>query len=387
MVGDRPVLYLDAAAGSQVPQSVIDAISATLAAGISNLGSGYAASSVFSTEIMADARSAVADLYNCGPGEVVFGPNMTTLTFAFSRALAQTWQPGDEIVLTKLDHDANITPWVRAGADRGVTVRYAGIHDHGLNLEEIAALVGDRTRLVAVTAASNALGTTVDTRAIADLAHAAGAHLFVDAVHYAPHFPIDVDAMGADFLVSSSYKWFGPHAGMLYGREELMADLDPFKLRPSPDEVPWRWETGTQSFEALAGVTAAVDYLAGLGEGASRRERLETAYAGIGRHEAGLAERFIARLAEMPRASLHGLRQAGGRTPTFAVEVEGQSSLEVARSLGKAGVYVSHGNYYAVDVMEALGFAADGLTRFGFVHYHNADDVDRALDALEEAIV
>ncbi len=314
---------------------------------------------------------------------------MTSLTFAMSRALARTWEPGDEIVVTRLDHDANITPWTMAAADRGVAVRWVDFHpEYGcrLDLDGLAAALGPRTRLVAVTHASNAVGTIVDVGRVTEMAHAAGALVYVDAVHYTPHGTVDVAATGCDFLAASAYKFFGPHTGVLYGRRELLDDLTAYKVRPAPASPPGKWETGTQSFESLAGVTAAVNYLAGLAPGPDRRAALSAAMAALGEHERSLAARFLSGAAEIPGMTVFGVPEAShDRTPTFAVDVGGRHADEVQRLLGERGIFVWSGHYYAVAVMERLGVLdSGGLVRIGFTHYNTSAEVDRLLIVLDE---
>ncbi len=385
-VDGAPAVYLDGPGGTQAAAPVIDAMAGHLRSGTSNLGGGFATSEDVE-QITRAARRAGADLLNASPEEIVFGQNMTSLTFALSRALADTWRAGDEIVVTNLDHDANITPWVLAATGRGVAVRRVDFDPDGgcvLDYDGLAAAVGPRTRVVAVTHASNAVGTVVDMGRVVEIAHGGGALVYADAVHYAPHRLVDVHATGVDFLAASAYKFFGPHTGMLYGRADLLERLDAYKVRPAPSSGPGKWETGTQSFESLAGVTAAVDYLAGLGEGNGRRERLAAAFAAIGDHEQALAARFLAGLEELPGVRLYGHPHPGAaRTPTFAVAVDGVHPDEVQRRLGEQGIFVWSGHYYAVAVMERLGvLERGGLVRVGFVHYNTAAEVDRVLAAL-----
>ena len=383
----RPVAYLDGPGGTQVPAGVIEAMARCLGRGVSNLGGPFGASRDAEATVAA-AREAAADLVGGRPSEVAFGQNMTSLTFAMSRALARRWGPGDEVVVTRLDHDANVTPWRLAAADRGVGVKVVDFDpaDGTLDLEQMARVVGEHTRLVAVTAASNALGTVPPVRQVADLAHAAGALVYVDAVHFAPHRLIDVAELGADFLVCSAYKFYGPHTGVLWGREALLGQAEAYKVVPAPNRGPDKWETGTQSFESLAGVAAAVEYLASLGEGAERRERLRSGLAAARRHEEALAARFLDGIAGMPRLRLYGLadpRRLAERTPTFALSVEGMHPDEAAHRLGTQGIHSWSGDYYAVGVMEHLGVAErGGLLRIGFVHYNTGEEVDRALAAL-----
>ena len=380
---EREVVHLDGPGGTQVPKSVIDAISRPLIEGQSNL-SGAFSSSVESNQVMADARSAVADLFNARPDEIVFGQNMTSLTFAVSRAIATTWEPGDEIVLTRLDHDANVAPWLRAAEERAVEVKWVGIRDFGLNWDDLDAALGPRTRLVAVTAASNALGSIVDVAEVTRRAHEVGALTYVDGVHYTQHELVDVAAFDTDFFVCSAYKFYGPHTGMLYGKTEHLEGLPAYQVRPAlVDEGPGRWQTGTQSFESLAGVVAAVDYLASLGAGDNRRQRLTSAFSNIGEYEGRLTDRFLSGLTQLKGVTLHGLR-GGRRTPTFAVEFSGRKPRDIAVELAQQGIFVTDGDYYALEVMKSLGHAdTGGLVRLGFVHYNTEDEVDRTLSALE----
>ena len=376
--------YLDGPGGTQVHQSVIDAMSLFMARGGSNLGGPFI-TSVETDEVVAGARSAVADLFGADPREIAFGQNMTTLTYGMSRALARRWNRGDNIVLTRLDHDANVTPWVQAAGDAGVEVRFVDFDpDAGcvIDAERFAEQVDERTRLTAFTHASNAVGSITPVGDLVRIAHEVGAITYVDAVHYTPHGLVDVRDTGTDLLVASAYKWFGPHTGCLYGRYDLLDEIDTYRLRPAPARAPDKWETGTQSFESLAGVTAAVDYLAGLGSGDTRRDRLTSAYASIRSYEGELSDRFLRGVSEMPGVTLVGLPTSAHRTPTFAIDVSGVAPSEVAATLGGAGIFVWSGDYYAVEVMQRLG-RPDGLVRIGFVHYNTSSEVDRALDALE----
>lgn len=383
-----PAVYVDGPGGTQVPDVVIEAIAGHLGSGTANLG-GTFATSVETNEIVASARSAISDLFNAAPAEIAFGQNMTSLTLAISRAIGARWAKGDNVVVTRLDHDANIWPWVLAARDAGAEVRWADFDPErgcALHPDTIADIVDDRTKLVAVTHASNAVGTIVDVGAVTEIAHSVGALSYVDAVHYTPHGPVDVKASGCDFLVASAYKFFGPHVGCMFGREDLLEHIDAYKIRPAPDEPPEKWETGTQSFEALAGAGAAVDYIASLGDGASRRDRIESAMEGIAAHEQRLIARFLAGLAEMPGVRFYGVDGTQGRTPTFAVDVVGRDPAGVAAELAEKGIFVWVGHYYALEVMQRLGKAAGGLIRIGFVHYNTVDEVDRVLAALEAAL-
>ncbi len=382
-----PVVYADGPGGTQVPDTVIEAMAGFLARGGSNLGGPFVTSEE-TAGVVAAARSAVVDLLNASsPEEIVFGQNMTSLTFALGRALARTWRPGDEIVCTRLDHDANVSSWMEAAAEAGAEVRLVDFDpvDGRLDPDAVAAALTDRTRLVAVTHASNALGTVVDVAAVAEAARTVGALSFVDAVHYTPHGSIDVQRVGCDFLAASAYKFFGPHTGVLYGRREHLAGLEAVKIRPASSEPPDKWETGTQSFESLAGVAACVDYLAGLGEGATRRERIVDAMTSVAGYERTLSARFLAGLADRPHVRLYGVPVPDGRTPTFAVAVAGHGAREVAAHLGRQGIFVWDGHFYALEVMRSLGvLESGGLVRIGFVHYTTADEVDRILAALDE---
>ncbi len=388
-VNGRTAVYLDGPGGTQVPRQVIDAIAAYLAHGGSNQGGPFFTSQYTDT-VIASARQTMMDFYHARrPEEIVFGQNMTSLTFAFSRALAQTWQPGDEIIVTRLDHDANITPWVMAAADRGVTVRWLDFDpaDCTLRLDLLPGLLNDKTRLVAVTYASNAVGSITDVERVVKLAHASGALVFVDSVHYGPHGLIDVQALDCDFLAASVYKFFGGHVGVLYGKYELLAELKAYKVRPSSPLPPGKWETGTQSFESLAGVTAAVEYIASLSQGdGNRRERLVQVMSQIRQYEMSLSFHFLEGVTQIPGLRVYGITDVENlaqRTPTFAVSLQGHSPEAVATRLGEQGIFVWHGDYYAVAVMERLGLTdKGGLVRIGFVHYNTHDEVDRVLAAL-----
>jgi len=384
-VDGQPAAYLDGPGGTQVPKSVIDAMADFMRVGGSNHGGPFVTSRE-TDAVVVSARQAVADLFGASPDEIAFGQNMTSLTLSVSRALGATWMIGDNIVVTRLDHDANVWPWVIAARDAGVEVRWIDFDpDDGcrLQVEQVADLVDRRTRLVAVTRASNAVGTVTDVRSLIGAAHVVGALSYVDAVHYSPHGLLDVAALGADFLAASSYKFFGPHTGCLYGRTEVFDAVAAYKIRPAPDDPPGKWETGTQSFESLAGVTAAVDYIASLGDGDSRRERITSAMETIGTYEAALSERFLDGIAGLPGVRLYGRDSPDGRTPTFAVSVSGVHPDAVAAALGALGIFVWSGDYYAVEVMRRLGVANQGgLVRIGFVHYNTLEEVDRVVAAL-----
>ncbi len=382
----RTVAWFDGPGGSQVPQSVIDAISSFLTRGGSNHGGAFAASRD-SEAVHEGAREAVANLFGARDDDyVVFGMNMTSLNFALSRALSAGWGPGDEVVVTRLDHDANVSPWLRAAADQGATVRWVPFDTaaYRLDLDRLAEAIGPHTKVVAITHASNAIGTIVDVAAATKLAHEAGALVVVDAVHFAPHGLIDIQSIGCDFLLASAYKFFGPHIGVLAGRGQLLEKLDAYKVRPSPATGPDKWETGTQSFEALAGVTAAVDHIAAIGNpGTNRRESIANAYEAIGEHAVSLGRRFLDGLPES--VTVFGITDdLTARTPTYAVEMDGFSARRLATELGDQGIFVTDGNYYAVEVMNSLGRADGGLVRIGFLHYTTDAEVDRLLNAMHD---
>jgi cysteine desulfurase family protein (TIGR01976 family) len=366
----RDLVFFDAPGGSQVPDEVIDAISTYLRESNANTSGPYDTSR--RTEALeARARETAARFLGCAPDEAVFGPNMTTLSFALSRTAARGFRAGDEIVCTRLDHDANVSPWIELAHDLDLTVRFVDIHeDTSLDLADLERQLSDRTRVVAFPVASNAVGTLTDVRRIADLAHQAGALAWADAVHYAPHGPIDVAAFGVDVLICSPYKYFGPHLGLAYGRRELIESWRPYKVRPAPTEpLGKRFETGTLAYELLAGFVAAVGYIDSIG------------WKDIVGWERSLGERFLAGLP--PAIKLHGLRAMDGRVPTFAFSVDGIPAAEAAARLGERGFAVWHGNYYALEVMKRLGLEDDGgAVRVGFVHYNTADEVDRLLDEL-----
>lgn len=394
LVAGRPAVYFDGPAGSQVPERVIDAVSHYYRTMNANHG-GVFATSRESDAMLDEARRAVADLLGAHDADTVaFGANMTTLTFALSRALARTWKPNDEILVTRLDHDANVTPWVLAARDAGATVRHVEFRheDCTLDLDDLRAKLSPRTRLVAVGCASNAVGTINPVAEICRSARDVGALTFLDAVHYAPHALIDVAAFGCDFLACSAYKFFGPHVGVLWGRRELLDELHAYKLRPVPDTVPDRWMTGTQNHECIAGVLAAVDYLADLGReprkdghSTSRRAALAAAFARIERHERELVSRLLSGLAEIPAVRVFGIiapERLGERVPTVAITHEHLAPLAVAERLAEQGIFVWHGNYYALSLSEALGREPEGMVRIGLLHYNTREEVERLLDAL-----
>ena len=393
----QPVVYMDGPAGTQVPQSVIDAIGEYLSRCNAN-HEGLFLTSQESDTWLEHVHRAVADFLGAAsPNEVAFGANMTSLTFALSRAVARTWQSGDEIVLTRLEHDANFTPWVMAAEDARAEVRYVDINadDCTLNLDDLRAKIGSRTRLVAVGCASNATGTVNPVQMICQWAHEVGALTFLDAVHYAPHALVDVQQFGCDFLACSAYKFFGPHIGILWGRAELLSELQPYKLRPAPNDLPGRWMTGTQNHECLAGTMAAVDYLADLGrrvdsrENLNRRELLTSAYQAIQQYESRLIRRLIDGLQQLPGVRIWGItseEKMSQRLPTVSFTHERLTATQIAESLGQRGIFVWHGNYYAQPLTEALGLEPEGMVRVGLVHYNTEGEVDRLLHSLDQVL-
>ena len=374
--------HFDGPGGTQVPAAVVDAVAGALRSAVSNRHGDFA-SSARADAIVEDARAAVGDLLGTDPRGVFFGPSMTANTYVLARTLGATWGPGDEVVVSRLDHDADVRPWVQAAARAGATLRWAEFDEKTCELpvEQYDDLLTDRTKLVAVTAASNAVGTRPDVRAIADLAHAAGALLHVDGVHATPHGTVDVPALGADFYSCSAYKWYGPHVGITVADPALLETLTPDKLAPSSDDVPDRFEFGTSAFEQLAGVTAAVDWIASLGSGASRRDRVVDGMAAIAAHEDEVFTRLYDGLAARPDVTLIGAPSR--RTPTVAFTVDSKSPQQVAKALGDQGICVWAGNYYAVELMQRLGLEdGGGAVRAGVVCYTTNDEVDRLLGAL-----
>jgi cysteine desulfurase family protein (TIGR01976 family) len=383
--GGREAAFFDGPGGSQVPRQVIDSVAGYLAYHNANTGGAFQTSDE-TDRILFTTREKVADfLGSDGPDEVVFGANMTTLTFAMSRALGAQWGPGDEIVVTELDHQANVAPWRRIAEDRGMTVHAVPFDADTLQLDygALESFLSPRTKLVAVGAASNALGTISDVARVARMARQAGALSYVDAVHYAPHRLVDVRAIGCDFLACSAYKFFGPHVGILWGRQDLLEELRPYKLPPASDDAPYRWETGTLSHEGIAGTGAAVEFIASLGragEGPHRRQALAAAYARIEAHEAALFARLESGLRAIPGVRFYGAAAGEPRTPTAAFTVEGRTPEEVAAALGEEGIFVWNGNFYATTVCDRLNLSdCGGLIRAGLAPYNTEDDVDRLL--------
>ncbi len=379
--------FFDGPGGTQVPQPVIDAVSRTLAGPLSNR-SPHSRPQRAAGVAVEKCRSALADLLAADPAGIVFGRSMTALTYDLSRTLAQGWGPGDEVAVSRLDHDANVRPWVQAAERAGATVRWIDfdLDTCELRPDHLAAVLGERTRLVAVTAASNVLGTRPDVPALADLVHAAGALLFVDGVHHASHCAVDVAALGADFYVCSPYKFGGPHCGVLAAAPSRLEELRPDKLLPSTDEVPERFELGTLPYELMAGTTAAVDFLASLdtsGAG-TRRAQLVATYDAMEAHEDTLRTRIEKALLERPDVTLWS--RAPERTSTLYFTMQGREPEAVHAALGERGISISSGNCYAWEPCQALGLGADGAVRVGLAPYTDDDDVDRLLEALPPSI-
>jgi cysteine desulfurase family protein (TIGR01976 family) len=375
--------HFDGPGGSQVPTAVADAVARTLVSPLANRGRITAAERA-ADDIVVAARHAVADLLGADPGGVVFGRSMTQITFDVARTLAATWEPGDEVVVTSLDHDANVRPWVLAAEAVGARVRWAEFDPDTAELpaEAVAEVLSPRTRLVAVTAASNLLGTCPPVRAITDLAHDAGALAYVDGVHAAAHLPVHVDALGADFFTCSPYKFLGPHCGVLAAAPAVLDGLRPQKLLPSPDVVPERFELGTLPYELLAGTTAAIDFLAGFGTGESRRDRLVTALGAIGAHEDRLRERIEDGLARLPGVTV--LSRAAHRTPTLLVTFAGREPAAAYAFLAERGVHAPAGAFYALEPSRRLGLGDAGALRIGLAPYVDDSDVERLLAGLAE---
>jgi cysteine desulfurase family protein (TIGR01976 family) len=370
-------VYLDGPGGSQAPQEVIDAVAGYLRDTNANLGGAFATAAA-SDEVMARGRAAAAEFTDATADEIAFGANMTTLNFQLAHAVARTLEPGDEIVVTRLDHDANVSPWLLVARDHGLTVRSAPIRADDVTLDEDALeeLIGERTRVVAFTLASNAVGSVPNGLRIAAAAHRVGALAWADGVHLAPHRRLRAGEWDIDVLLCSPYKFFGPHLGIAAIRLDLARSLPADRVRPASEQPPGhRFETGTQSHEAVAGATAAIDYLRSLGDG-----DLDRAFERIEEHETALARRFLAGMPD--RLTLYGIPRAEGRTPTFCFNMAGLEPRGVARRLGELGIYVWDGDYYALEPMRALRLGAAGAVRAGFLHYTTEEEVDRLLEAL-----
>ena len=426
-VNGHPAAFLDGPGGTQVPQRVIDAISAYLSHDNANTGGAYSTSR-HTDAMIARARGAMADFLHCGPDEVAFGPNMTSLTFAISRAIGRELKPGDQILVTRLDHDANVSPWLAMAEDRGLTVRWAEIHDEDctLDLADLRSKINNNTKLVAVGYASNAVGTINPVKEIAQLAHKVGALAYIDAVHYGPHGLIDVGALDCDFLACSTYKFFGPHMGVLYGKREHLKRFRPYKVRPNTNAIPNCWEWGTLNHECIAGIEACVEYIADLGRhvtetcgdgrlgepalsdpeetrgsrmgpssearqvSSTRRAAIGAAYAAIHQHERALLQEMMSGLKAIPGMKIYGITDPArfdNRCTTFAIRIEGHTPLELATKLGERGFFTWDGNYYALNLTEHLDVEkSGGFLRIGLVHYNTLEEVDRLLAALHEIV-
>jgi len=383
--GGRPVAYFDGPGGTQVPRDVVDAMADYLLHHNANTHWAYP-TSVETDAALAEARGVLADFLGGRPSEVAFGANMTTLTFHLGRALGRRWAAGDEIVVTELDHHANVDPWRQLARERGLVMRTARFRtDTGqLDMDDLTGAIGKKTRLLAIGAASNALGTKNDVRRAADLAHAVGALVFVDAVHYAPHALVDVAALGADFLACSAYKFYGPHVGVLWGRQALLEELDLPKLEPAPENAPDRLETGTQNHEGIVGAAAAVDFLASLAEGPNRRARLGAAMSTLHARGQALVEELWTGLRAVDGVTLYGPPPREPRTPTVAFTVRGRTSEDVARALVHRAVFVSNGDFYATTVVRRLGHGDDGVVRAGCACYTTLEEVNRLVSGVAE---
>ena len=392
-INGHTAAFLDGPAGTQVPTQVIHAIQSYLLTSNANTGGAFLTSRR-TEEIIGHARAAMADFFHCEKDEVIFGQNMTTITYAISRAIARELNPGDEILLTTLDHDANYSPW-KALEEKGIVVRTVDIReaDCTLDLDDLKSKLNEKTRLVAVGYASNSVGTINPVAEITRLAHAAGAMIYIDAVHYAPHGLIDVKALDCDFLVCSPYKFFGPHMGALYGKRQHLQSFRPYKVRPCSDQLPDRWESGTQIHELIAGIGAAVEYLAELGRhcdvnAKTRREGLAAAYHSTVAHETGIIWRLIDGLKAIPGARIYGItdpQRSTERCSTLSLRIGNHHPTAIASFLGERGIFTWDGNYYALNLSERLGVESQGgMLRIGLVHYNTAEEVDRLLVALRE---
>ncbi|BAL98047.1 MULTISPECIES: cysteine desulfurase-like protein [Caldilinea] len=393
----KPAIFFDNPGGTQVHESVIRAMTDYLTRRNANTH-GVFATSRLSDETLDYARQAAADLLGAAPEEVIFGANMTTLTFMLSRSLAAEFGPDDEIIVTRLDHDANVWPWVMMAEDTGAQVRWADVdlETCTLDMEHLRSLINERTRLVAVGYASNAVGTINDVKTIVRWAKEAGAYTYIDAVQYAPHGLIDVKALDCDFLACSAYKFFGPHIGLLYGKREHLERLRAYRVRPAGEALPGKWETGTKNHEGMAGAAAAIDYIASLGATygrapahASRREKLAAAWEVIGAYEYQLMDRLLTGLKLIPRVRIYGITDRmdwDKRLATVSIRKEGLTPEALALKLAEENIFVWNGNFYAVSISERLGVEeSGGLVRIGLVHYNTLEEVDRCLTAIDRA--
>ena len=395
----RPVVFLDGPAGSQVPQSVADAVSRYLLNTNSNCGAAHATSRE-SDLVLQRAHEALADFLDADdPATICFGANMTTITLSVSRALAKSWQPGDEIIVSRLDHDGNVTPWVLAAQDAGVTVHHIDLRpdDHTLDPDDYRSKLSDKTKLVAIGYASNATGTINPVRQMIRDAQQVNALTYIDAVHYAPHGRISVTDLDCDFLVCSAYKFFGPHVGILYGRRQLLDRIRPYKLRPSTDELPGKWMTGTQNHEGIAGAAAAVEYLASLSDAdpsetsasdrSVRRRNLEQTADRITKYEQAISRQFLQEIRSVPGVKVYGITdpdRLNERVPTFSMTFESFSPAEIAEKLAEQGIFSWSGNHYALPFTEAAGLEPGGTLRIGALHYNTPDEIQRVIRCLQD---
>jgi cysteine desulfurase family protein (TIGR01976 family) len=386
----KQVAFLDGAAGTQVPQRVIDAVVKYYKESNANFKCTYLTSER-SDAIIEDAHASLADFLGCDSDEIIVGPNMTTLTFHLSRSILHELKAGDEVVVSMLDHEANIGPW-QSLEEHGIVVRKIPVRVDNctLDIDAFKKIINERTKLVAVGYASNAVGTINDVNKITSLAHAVGALVFIDAVHYAPHGPIDVRKIDCDFLACSPYKYFAPHLGTIYGKREHLTRLKPYKVRPATDELPYRWETGTQNHECLAGLVAAFDYLAELGKrvdpnAKTRRQKLVSAMTSIKEYEKTLTERVLTKLSKLPKIKVYGINLGdtqNERTPTIACTLKGKTANEVTGLLGECGIFMTGGNCYALSLIEELNLQESGLFRIALVHYNTVEEIDRLIETL-----
>jgi cysteine desulfurase family protein (TIGR01976 family) len=382
-----PVAYFDGPGGTQVPRQVVEAMNDYLYHHNANTHWAYPTSEE-TDAALAQARETCADLLNASANEIAFGANMTTLTFHLARALGQRYRTGDEIIVTELDHHANVAPWQRLAVERGLQVKTAKlVPDTGqLDWEGFEELVTDKTKLIAIGAAANALGTINDVQRAVAMARSVGALVFVDAVHYAPHAVIDVQAFDCDFLAMSAYKFYGPHVGILFGKHQLLQSIDFPKLIPAPDVAPENVETGTQNQEGMVGAGAAVDFLASLASGVSRRDRLTAAFDELHLRSSALMRKLWEGLGSLKRVRMYGPAPDLPRTPTLAFTVDGVASTEVARRLASRGLFLSHGDFYAATVVERLGLGDEGLVRAGCACYTTEDEIDRLIEGVSEIV-
>lgn len=383
----KPVIYLNGPGGTQIPRVVVDAVSDYLLNWNANLGGPFITSEK-TTEILQNTREAMACYINANWDEISFGGNMTSLTFAFSRSLANQWQAGDNIIVTELEHESNVSPWIRAAEERGVEIRVWPVDSETVTLDvnRLDDLLDEKTKLVAVTMASNLVGSHVDVKAAAIKTHAAGADIFVDATHAAAHLSIDVQDIDCDYLVCSAYKFSAPHVGILFGKKAKMETLQPYKVMPVADVQPSRWETGTQNFEGLAGLLALLQYKSHLaGDAQMSVQAFKNTMGMIRNYETELNQHFIAGLRELKHVQLYGLQSDDSmnqRTPTFAIRIDGEAPMDSAKRLAEAGMFAGAGHFYVTGVTKRLNLHPEGILRLGFAYYNSLEEVERLLDTL-----